>query len=191
MKRLAFLFTFIFALASAANAQGLTVGATMENFSLADVNGKVHTLNDLKGKNGAVIMFVSIQCPVVRQYNERMNQITTDYAAKGITFIGINSNATETLDRVKMHAAETYKFPVLIDKDNILADKLGANVTPEAYFIDAKNVLLYHGRIDNDKTAANITSPDLRNAFNASLAGKKVEVSRALAFGCNISRKVK
>src|SRR5688572_8975298 len=115
MKRLAFLFTAIFALAMAANAQGIAVGATMESFTLADLNGKTHTLDALKGKNGAVVIFLSAQCPVVKGYNERINQIAADYSAKGINFIGINSNATETLDWVKSDAAAVgYKFPLLI-----------------------------------------------------------------------------
>src|SRR5438552_3139003 len=124
MKRAAFLFTAFFAFALAANAQGINVGATIENFSLSDTNGKTWTLNDIKGKNGAVLIFVSSQCPVVRGYNERMNQIAADYKAKGVNVIGVNSNATETLEQVKSHAEANYKFPVLIDKGNVLADKL-------------------------------------------------------------------
>lgn len=197
MKRAIFLFTAIFALSIAANSQGLAVGATMENFSLPDMNGKTQSLNDLKGKNGAVVMFVSSQCPVVKQYNDRMNQIAADYAAKGITFIGINSNVGEIekteakpVGWVRDHINATYKFTVLFDKGNKLADKLGANVTPEAYFVDANNVLLYHGAIDNDKSGNNITDTYLRTAFDLTLAGKKVENTRKLAIGCTIKRAV-
>lgn len=197
MKRAIFLFTAIIALSIAASAQGIAVGATMENFSLPDINGKMQSLNELKGKNGAVVMFVSSQCPVVKQYNDRMNQIAADYAAKGITFIGINSNvgeiekdAAKPVAWVKDHIAATYKFTVLFDKGNKLADKLGANITPEAYFVDANNVLLYHGAIDNDKSGSNITDTYLRTAFDLTLAGKKVENTRKNAFGCTIKRAV-
>ena len=100
------------------------VGSTVENFSLPDTNGKMQSLNELKGKNGAVVIFLSAQCPVVKGYNERINQLAADYEAKGITFIGINSNSTESLDWVKSHAAENYKFPVLIDKGNVLAEQI-------------------------------------------------------------------
>lgn len=188
MKRAIFLFTLLFALVMAANAQGIAIGATMDNFSLTDVNGKTQTLNDLKGTNGAVVVFLSAQCPVVKGYNERISQIAADYAAKGINFIGINSNATESLDWVKSHAAENYKFPMLIDKGNKFADKLGANVTPEVYYLDANNVLLYHGAIDNDRSGKNITDQYLRSAFDASLSGKKIGRTSANAFGCTIKR---
>lgn len=190
MKRAIFLFTVFFSFALAASAQGIAVGATMENFSMPDTNGKVQTLNDMKGPNGAVIIFVSAQCPVVKGYNDRMNQIVADYKAKGINVIGVNSNATESLEWVRSHAAETYKFPVLIDKGSAFADKVGANVTPEAFYVDAKNVLLYHGAIDNDKSGRNPTDQYLRAAFDASLAGKKIERTSANAFGCTIKRTV-
>ena len=69
-----------------------------------------------------------------------------------------------------------------------IADKLGATVTPEAYFLDADNKLVYHGRIDNARNAAEVQTPDLRNAIDATLAGKPVEKTEAKAFGCSIKR---
>lgn len=180
--------TIFFAIGLTANAQGLAVGGTMENFSLPDTSGKVHTLNEMKGKKGAVIIFVSAKCPVVYMYNERMNQIASDYKAKGINVIGINSNVNENGEEVKSHAALTFNFPVLIDKNNVLADKLGATRTPEVYYVDAKNTLLYHGAIDNDRNGNNITDKYLRTAFELSLAGKKIEKTSVAAFGCTIKR---
>lgn len=188
MKRIAVLLVMVTSFAAAAAAQGLAVGGTLENFSLTDTNGKTQTLNDLKGSNGAVIIFVSAQCPVVRMYNERMNQIAADYKAKGINVIGVNSNVTEPPGEVKMHGEATFKFPVLIDKNSSLADKLGAAYTPEAYFLNAKNVLVYHGAIDDDRSGRNIKEPYLKNAFDATLAGKKVEKASTVAFGCSIKR---
>lgn len=192
-QKSAVIFTILAMLAFASiptvgEASDFSVGTTLENFSLPDTAGKTHSFNDLKGKNGAVIVFLSAQCPVVKAYNERVNQIAADYAAKGITFIGINSNATESGETVKSHAAENYKFPVLIDKGNVFADKLGATVTPEVYYFDAKNVLKYHGAIDNDRSGKAITDNYLRTAFDSSLSGKAIEKTRANAFGCSIKR---
>lgn len=195
MKRSFLFVTLMAAFCFAASAQGIAVGGAVENFSLSNIDGKTVSLNDMKGKNGAVIVFVSSQCPVVKLYNERMNQIAADYAAKGIAFIGINSNATEMdktaakpLDWVRTHINETYRFPVLFDKGNVLADKLGASVTPEAFYVDANNMLLYHGAIDNDRSGESITETYLRTAFDSSLAGKKIERVKANAFGCTIKR---
>ena len=189
MKRAVFLFTILFSLALAANAQSVEVGTALDNFTLPDLDGNTQTLNGLKGKNGSVIVFLSAQCPVVKLYNDRINQIAADYEAKGIKFIGVNSNATESLDWVKSDAAKVgYKFPVLIDKGNKFADKLGATVTPEIFYLSADNVLLYHGAIDNDRSGKSITEQYLRTAFDQSLNGKKIARTKANAFGCTIKR---
>lgn len=168
--------------------EALAAGSTVENFKLVDTNGAEKSLNDLKGKNGAILVFVSAQCPVVKQYNERISKVAADFAAKGINVIGINSNHTESLEWVKSHAAEKYKFPVLIDKGNVLADKLGANVTPEVYYLNEKNVLVYHGAVDNSRGGDNITENYLRDAVEANLSGKPVAKKTANAFGCSIKR---
>lgn len=194
MNRLRILLTAVFAIFalvsfSNVNASGdFAVGTTLENFKLSDTDGKEQTLNDLKGKNGALVIFLSIQCPVVKGYNERIAKLAEDYKAKGINVIGINSNSTEPLERVKAHAAENYKFPVLIDKGNVLADKLGANVTPEIFYVNAKNVLVYHGAIDNDRSGKTITDNYLRDALESSLSGKAIAKTSANAFGCSIKR---
>lgn len=189
MKKYFILPALITAFALGISAQGIQIGATMENFSLPDTAGKTHSLNSLKGKNGAVLVWLSAQCPVVKAYHERINNLAADYAAKGIAFIGINSNATEDLNWVTSDAAKVgYKFPMLIDKGNVLADKLGATVTPEIYFVDGKNTLLYHGAIDNDRSGRNVQERYATTAFDAALAGQKIEKSRTNAFGCEIKR---
>ena len=194
MKRASFLVAAVFAIAAfisfnnVSAKDSLAIGAKLENFTLTDANGAAKSFNELKGKNGAVLVFLSVQCPVVKAYNERIVKLADDYAAKGINVIGINSNATETSDKIKIHTAENYKFPVLIDKGNILADQLGANITPETFYFNAANVLVYHGAIDNSKSSDSITTNFLRDALDANLSGKAVAKTSANAFGCSIKR---
>lgn len=191
MKRINLVVSAVFALilATAASAQVPNIGSTIDSFSLPDINGKTQSLRELSGKNGAVVVFLSAQCPVVKGYVSRINELAAGYQSKGINFIGINSNATEDLNWVKSNAAEYgYKFPVLIDKGNVLADKLGATVTPEVYYVDPNGKLLYHGAIDNDRSGKNVTETFLKAAFDASLNGKKIERTSANAFGCSIKR---
>jgi peroxiredoxin len=165
------------------------IGTTIEDFTLADTNGKEHSLNALKGKKGTVIIFVSVQCPVSNAYNERMEKLAQEYRAKGINLIGINSNVSESAEEVKSHAAENkLTFPILKDPGNKTADRLGATKTPEAYFLDSGNKLLYHGRIDNSKDVSGVNATELRDAMDAVLAGKPVEKTSAMAFGCTIKR---
>jgi peroxiredoxin len=191
MRRTNFVFSAVVALllSAAVYSQTPAVGSTIESFSLPDTAGTTRTLKDLSGENGGVIVFLSAQCPVVRGYVPRINQLAADYQARGINFIGINSNATEDLNWVKSNATEYgYKFPVLIDKGSVVADKLGATVTPEVYYLDANATLLYHGAIDNDRLGKNITETYLKTAFDASLSGKKIQRTSAGAFGCSIRR---
>ena len=127
--------------------------------------------------------------PGIERYNERMAQLAADYKAKGINVIGINANVSEDAVAVKAHAQEhKLSFPILKDPGDKIADKLGASVTPEAYFLDANNKLLYHGRIDNARNPAQLETSDLRNALDAALSGKPIEKTEARAFGCTIKR---
>jgi peroxiredoxin len=167
----------------------LAVGAKLESFTLPDLSGAEQSFDKLKGENGAVLVWVSAQCPVVKAYNERINQLADQLKAKGINLIGINSNATESLDYATSGAKEAgYKFPVLIDKGNVLADKLGASVTPEFFYFDKENVLLYHGALDNDRSGKNVTINYLRDAFDSALRKEPIKTAKTNAFGCSIKR---
>ncbi|HEU4710418.1 MAG TPA: redoxin domain-containing protein [Pyrinomonadaceae bacterium] len=199
MKKLAILLALVFAIAGVSIAVNVraegeipnapAIGATIEDFTLPDADGKEQSLKSLAGKKGTVLLFIAVQCPVSNAYNERMEKLAQDYKAKGIAVIGINSNVKEDAAAVKSHAeANKLSFPILKDPGNKIADRLGATVTPEAYFLDAGNKLIYHGRIDNSRNGDQIEATDLRNAIDASLAGKPVEKTEAKAFGCTIKR---
>ena len=192
-RNLSILVALVFVIAGAALAGEVpappAIGSTIEEFTLPDVDGAEHSLKSLAGKNGTVLIFIAVQCPVSNAYNERMAQLAADYKAKGINVIGINANVAEDAAAVKAHAQEhKLSFPILKDAGNKIADKLGASVTPEAYFLDANNKLLYHGRIDNARNPAQLETSDLRNALDAALSGKPIEKTEARAFGCTIKR---
>ncbi|MDX6695884.1 MAG: hypothetical protein QOF02_3487 [Blastocatellia bacterium] len=170
-------------------ANDAEAGKPIADFSLPDVNGKTHSLASLKGKNGTVLIFISTQCPVSNAYNERMEKLAEDYAARGVNVIGINANATESADDIKAHAAaHKLTFTILKDKGNKVADQLGATNTPEVFLLDASSKLVYRGRIDNSRNIEGVSSNDLRDAIDATLAGKPVANSFVRAFGCSIKR---
>lgn len=165
------------------------IGSTIEDFTLPDADGTNHTLASLAGKKGTALLFIATQCPVSNAYNERMEKLAQDYKARGISVIGINSNFTESASDVKDHAVKNHlTFPILKDNGNKVADMLGATRTPEAYFLDASNKLLYHGRIDNSRDATQVNTSELRDALEATLASKPVPKATANAFGCTIKR---
>lgn len=165
------------------------IGTTIDDFKLPDTDGAEHSLNALKGKNGAVLIFISVQCPVSNAYNNRMERLAQDYKAKGINVIGINSNNTEPAAEVKSHAGEKHlTFTILKDDGNKIADRLGATKTPEVYVLAANSKLVYHGRVDNSQKTEGITSNDLRDALDEMLAGKPISKTGGAAFGCTIKR---
>jgi peroxiredoxin len=195
MKRKSILFVLALALfvlagnvGSTTRAGDFAVGTVLEDFKLTDINGGEQSFSKLKGEKGTILVFLSAQCPVVKSYNARINAFTKSYKAKGINVVGINSNASESLEWVKSHATENYGFTMLVDKGNVLADKLGANVTPEIYFFDENNKLLYKGAIDNDRSGENVTNNYLQDAVDAKMAGKAIAKTSANAFGCSIKR---
>jgi peroxiredoxin len=171
------------------SAATVSLGAIVPDFTLPDADGKEHTLASLKGSKATVIIFIATKCPVSNGYNTRMAKLAEDYRAKGVNVVGINSNVAELADEVKKHAAEKgLAFAILKDTGNLVADRFDAQVTPEAYLIDASGKLVYHGRIDNSRNGDSITASELRDALDAVLAGKAVEKSEVKAFGCSIKR---
>lgn len=159
------------------------------DFTLEDYNGVKHSLAEHKSSKVIVLMFIATQCPVSNAYNERMAGLHKDYASKGVAFIGINANKQEGSEEVKNHAKEHgFVFPILKDWNNVVADKLGASVTPEIYVLNSVFDILYHGRIDDSQRENRVTSKDLRVALDSILAGKKVPVVETKAFGCTIKR---
>ena len=185
--------TLLATLSAAANAAAETpaIGADAPAFSLTTIDGKPFSLADAEKANSlVVVIFVSTQCPYSNAYNDRMRDMAAAYAKKGVQFVGINSNKTETVQDAVDHAKQHgHTFTIVKDPSNKVADLYGASHTPEVYVVDKSGKLRYHGRIDeNSDDAAKVTSPDLKNALDALLAGQTVAKSETKAFGCSIKR---
>ncbi len=98
--------------------------------------------------------------------------------------MAIHSDRDETEEEVRAHAQKhRHTFPVIRDLDGKLARLLDARVTPEAFLLDQKGKLLYHGRI-----ASKMGAPDLRNALDAFLTGRPIDPTETKSFGCPIDR---
>jgi len=88
------------------------------------------------------------------------------------------------MTEIVAHAREHgHTFPILRDADGRLARLFDARRTPEVFLIDREGKLRYHGRI-----ASKISSPDLKNALDALLAGLPIRPAETKAFGCAIQR---
>lgn len=134
-------------------------------------------------------MFVSTRCPVSNAYNDRTIAFAKDFGARNVRFYGIDSNKEETPQEIAGFANQhSFNFPILKDDRNEQADRFAASVTPEAYVIDARGVLRYHGQVDDSKDAGAVTQHTLQDALAALLAGKTIAKTEVPAFGCSIKR---
>ncbi len=166
------------------------MGKPIADFHLPEVRDSkpVSLLADHTQK-ATVLLFVSSLCPCSAKYDERNLRLAAEYAPKGVRFLAVNSSFGEKPAEIAAHAQQIgYPFPMLRDEGNVIADRLGAQVTPEVFVLDSKGVLRYHGRIDDNRDALKVTVTDLRNALDALLAGKLPPKPERIAFGCAIAR---
>ncbi len=172
-----------------APAAQIGISGKVPDLQFQSLDGKAASLYQFKGARGTLLIFVATRCPVSNDYNQRMADLARDYTARGFAVLGVNSNRTEPADEVARHAAEKgLGFTIVKDPDNRAADFFGASVTPEAFLFDPAWTLRYHGRIDDSRNLAHITSRDLRAALDALEASKAVLVAETKAFGCTIKR---
>ena len=165
------------------------IGSKMPAIKLTTLAGQTTDLASNANKNGILVIFVSVQCPVSNAYNQRMEALAQEWRARGFAVVGINSNRSESAEAVEAHAREHgLTFPILKDYDNRLADALGASFTPETYLFDASGTLRYHGRIDDSRDPTGISKRDLKDALEAVSSGKTIAVTETKAFGCTIKR---
>jgi len=161
----------------------------IDDFALTDYNGNEHSLSDYKESKAIVIIFVATECPVSNAYNTRMEKLFNEYSPKDIAFLGINSNKSESVNRIKEHAKKNgLTFTILKDEKNIIADEFEASFTPEVYVLNSEFNILYHGRIDNSRKESEVVTSDLKNALDEILDGKEVSKKETKAFGCTIKR---
>jgi peroxiredoxin len=175
-------------LAGQAWSQEFQLGSKIADFSLTDLKGTPVNYSSLAGDVN-VIMFIATQCPVSNNYNERMKDLYNSYSNRGVKFIFVNPNGTEPASEVESHARKhAFAFPVYKDENNVVADRFGAQVTPEAFVIDKTGVIRYHGYIDDSQNPERIKNQGLRKALDALLNGAAVETAQTKAFGCTIKR---
>lgn len=183
-------FIFITVFSMNVGADTVKMDKEVPNFTLKDATDKAHSLKDLSHeKKAIVVMFISTQCPVANDYNERIVALYDDYKDQGVQFIGINSNRNESVEEIVEHnKTNKFNFLVLKDLKNEIADKFGARRTPEVYLLDEKRILRYRGAIDNSQK--NPETHYLRETLDLVVADKEVPEDRkkTKAFGCTIKR---
>ena len=126
------------------------VGTKVASFTFRDYRGAETSLEQFAAKKAVVLAFVGCECPVARLYGPRLATLAKDYEAKGVQFLGIDSNQQDGVSQIARFAKEAgIEFPILKDVNNVLADQLGVERTTEVIVLDAERTIRYRGRIDN------------------------------------------
>ncbi len=180
------------------NGKELELGSLIPHTDhrLLNTKGEYLSLNDVRGKNGLLVIFSCNTCPWVIRWEDRYVTITEKYKNKGIGVIAINSNEDQfgnkdSIEEMKKHAEKNnYNFPYVQDFGSKMAYAFGATRTPHIFLFDKSNKLVYRGAIDdNAKSARKVDTPFLSNAIDALISGKPIEVSSTKALGCSIKFK--
>ncbi|HEX7556986.1 MAG TPA: hypothetical protein VF338_10215, partial [Leptolinea sp.] len=95
----------------------------------------------------------------------------------------------ESIELIDMTTRERRIPLVLVDRQQILANQLEAQITPQFFVIDREGLLRYQGAFDDtsfrQRTA---TRGYLMEAVTALLTGQQPEVTETPSFGCTIVR---
>jgi peroxiredoxin/mono/diheme cytochrome c family protein len=173
------------------------VGKKIDDFVLRDYRGLEHSLAGYRESEIVVVVFLGVECPLVKLYGPRLEELSDRFAERGVKFLGINSNRQDPPTKIGAFAQRAgIEFPILKDPDNAVADRFGAIRTPEVFVLDRDRVVRYWGRVDDQygfttgvgygKQA--VTRHDLVEALDELLAGKPVSVPETPAPGCHIGR---
>ena len=171
----------------------LKVNRPMPNFTVEKAEGGPFSLYDLAGKKAAVLVFIGTDCPNANLYLPRLVAMSRAYEAKGVAFVAIDSNASETAEAIAAHAKEHgLPFPAFKDRNNAIADLALAERTPEVLALDARAVIRYRGAIDDQydqgKRKPEPTANYLADALDAIVAGKPVARPSTPVVGCPIEK---
>ena len=174
------------------------VGEPAPLFTLADVSGDKHSLEDLKGKY-VVLEWTNMDCPFVRKHYDsgNMQSLQKKYRKEGVVWLRICSSGpgkqgyfeSDVIEK-RMEKETSMASAYLIDGDGTVGRMYAAKTTPHMYVIDPKGVLIYAGAIDDIKST---NKADIEKATNyvsacldAAMKGEKFEVSTSVPYGCSV-----
>src|SRR3981081_1221137 len=92
MWRLIFSLLLVFAAWGQTTHPILAVGSPAPDFSLPGVDGKIHRLADYAASPVLVVVFTCNHCPIAQMYEERIQQLETDYRHRGLAIVAIQPN---------------------------------------------------------------------------------------------------
>jgi peroxiredoxin len=116
-----------------------TVGMQAEDFQLADLDGKTQSLSQYRGKI-VLVNFWATWCKPCTTEMPAMQTIYDKLRDKGFVVLAVNELEDDA--KVREHIKQYgHTFPVLMDRDNKVANQFGVFGLPVSVFIDEKGVV--------------------------------------------------
>lgn len=134
-------------------------GWTAPDFRLKGVDGAEHSLTDLRGPKGTLVMFICNHCPYVVAIADKIARDTAELAPFGIASVAIMSNDTDAYpadsyeNMIRFAATHNFSFPYLIDETQQVARAYDAVCTPDFFGFDSNLGLQYRGRLDESRAS--------------------------------------
>lgn len=176
----------------------LALGTKAPDFHLKDtISREMFTFENVKGKNGTVVMFICNHCPYVKHVNEEIVRLANDYRILGFGFVAISSNDVDNYpedhpDKMFEYARKlNYPFPYLYDEHQEMAKAYQAACTPDFYVFDEADELFYRGQLDDSrpKNGIPVSGRNIREALDAIRNNQSPPKIQKPSMGCNIKWK--
>jgi peroxiredoxin len=175
----------------------LALGTPAPDFRLPDPTGRLVSRDDFAAAPALLVAFLCNHCPYVKHVQSGFAAFATEYAARGLAIVAINSNDfAEYPDDAPARMAEEaercgYGFPYLVDESQAVAKAYRAACTPDFFLFDGARRLAYRGQFDASRPGNRVpvTGADLRAAADALLAGRPAPAEQTPSIGCNIKWK--
>ncbi|MDC3127396.1 thioredoxin family protein [Candidatus Pelagibacter bacterium] len=170
-------------------------GKKAEDFKLKSTNNELISLDDIKGANGTLIMFICNHCPYVKAIIEDLVEDCKKLKADGINSVAIMSNDTKNYpedsfeNMIKFSKDNKFEeLKYLIDDTQKIAKKFGAVCTPDFFGYNKNLELQYRGRIRELKNLKPIRNgeSDLKLAMQMIAKTQKGPLEQVPSMGCNI-----
>ena len=173
---------------------GYSVGDTISDFKLKNVDGDFLSLSDYDDAKGFIIIFTCNTCPYSVANEDRIIALNDKYEDSGYPVIAINPNnpnsvPEESMEKMKIRSDEKgFNFPYLLDEGQKVYPRFGATKTPHVYIVTKSDMKVqYIGAIDNSSRDEDaVTEKYVENAVDALLNNKKIEKTTTVAIGCSI-----
>ena len=155
---------------------------------LPGVDGKKHSLSDLKDKKAVVVVFTCNSCPYAVAYEDRLLATAKKYADRvAVLAINVNRIAEDSLEKMKERSNEKkFTFPYLFDESQKIAKDYGATFTPEFFVLGQDRKIVFMGGMDDNSDESLVKAKYLEAAIDAVLQGQEPKVAEAAAPGCRI-----